>query len=287
MPDGERDADMPLPLGVFADTGQFLNDLSEETVLSLAEHREEEGAEESALRDKADTSSHFGVDVDTDPNDLSQAGWAVLFAPGVDHKIKEALRPLLEHRRAQVADESLFQIFDDATGYRPGDTASSWLARHNVRMDVVDARLGVPYYVMLVASPQQIPFEFQYGLDIYWAVGRIWFETEDEFRQYAESVVRYEQAAEVATSRQIACFAPRHDFDRATQLFCKQVAEPMVHGHGTKQPIGQRQSFSLQAYIGETATKHALHSICAGDTAEGAPAVLFSGSHGMAFFQCG
>ena len=45
---------------------------------------------------------------------------------------------------------------------------------------------------MIVAPPDEIPFEFQFGLDLNWAVGRLWFDDEAEFGRYAESVVAYE-----------------------------------------------------------------------------------------------
>jgi hypothetical protein len=115
-------------------------------------------------------------------------------------------------------------------------------------------------------------------------VGRLWFDTPDEFRRYAESVVQYEKAAAVSTVRQMAIFAPEHEFDAATQLFNRQVAEPMRDGSGLKPvPVGQRQKFKLQPFLADDATKNGLARILRGDIPGGAPAVLFSGGHGMAF----
>ena len=115
-------------------------------------------------------------------------------------------------------------------------------------------------------------------------MGRLWFDTPDEFRRYAESVVRYEKAATVPTTRQLALFAPEHEFDAATQLFNRQVAEPMRDGSGLKPvPVGQRQKFKLQSFLADSATKSELTRIFRGDLPGGAPAVLFSGGHGMAF----
>jgi len=129
-----------------------------------------------------------------------------------------------------------------------------------------------------------IPLEFQYTLDLYWAVGRLWFDTPDEFRCYADSVIQYEKAAKVSRTRQLALFAPEHDFDGATQLFNRQVAQPMRDGQGSKPlPVGQRQKFKLQSFLSETATKDALARIFRADIPGGAPSVLFSGGHGMAF----
>jgi hypothetical protein len=37
----------------------------------------------------------------------------------------------------------------------------------------------VPFYLLLVASPEEIPFEFQYLLDIYGDVGQLRFDDPD------------------------------------------------------------------------------------------------------------
>ncbi len=218
---------MPIPFGISADTGYPLEGIDESSLNDFRENGDHSSVPNEYLQAKVDsTDVHFGAIGDVDPNQLDQAGWAVLFAPGLDPRIRQALQPLLDHRRAQVGDESLFKVFD----FEPGDTAAVWLNRHGVRMDVVDPQLGVPFYVTIVGPPDAIPYEFQYGLDLYWAVGRLWFPNPDDFRQYADSVIRYETMAEVPTSRQMAVFATRHDFDQATQLFCGEVAEPMVNG---------------------------------------------------------
>jgi hypothetical protein len=200
----------------------------------------------------------------------------------VDDSIRDALQPLLDHRRAHTAD-SVFKVFEGPNGFQAGDSAASWLARQKVRMDVVDPLLGVPFYVMIVAPPEEIPYEFQYTLDLYWGIGRLWFDRAAEFRQYAESVIRYETMAEVPTSRQMTVFATRHDFDEATRLFSAEVAEPMVNGSGAIAPVGVRQKFALQPFIGEAATKQNLHRIWTGAIPGGPPALLFTGGHGKSF----
>jgi hypothetical protein len=149
---------------------------------------------------------------------------------------------------------------------------------------VVDPAKGVPYYLLLVGPADAIPFEFQYVLDLYWAVGRLWFETADEFRQYAESVVRYETASRVPTARQMTVFATEHEFDRATQLFTRNVVQPLCDGEGLHpMPIGKRQGFGLKSVLGGQATKTALTAILQGKAGVGTPSLLFTGSHGMAF----
>jgi Peptidase family C25 len=270
---------MPIPFGVSADTGYPLDGIDDASLNSFKNNGHDRAVAREYLKTKAEADEpDFGAVGDVDTSQLDQAGWAVIFSPGADRKIREALQPLLDHRKTQVSAESLFKIFEGPSGYQPDDTATTWLRRQNVRMDVVDPELGVPFYILIVGPPDEIPFEFQYGLDLYWAVGRLWFETADEFRQYADSVIRYETMAAVPTSRQMAVFATRHEFDAATQLFSSEVAEPLASGS-----VGQRQKFSLRPFIGDSATKNALDNILRGDIDGGPPAVLFSGSHGKSF----
>jgi hypothetical protein len=284
MPLSDNDEEMPVPFGIDADTGQPLDAIDENTLRSLSDEGPEADTNHSHLAVKDDPgTTHFGTVGDVDPNNIEESGWAVLFSAAVTPAMKEALQPLLDHRKAQVKDERLYKVFEDGTGYQAKQTASAWLAARGVRMDVVDPLLGVPYFLLLVGPPDEIPFEFQYGLDIFWAIGRLWFETPEEYRNYATSVINYETSAAVHTARQMALFAPQHDFDRATQLFCKQVARPLVEAGDSTTPIGKRQKFAVQAYIGDGATKTQLRDIFRGAVPHGLPSLLLSGSHGMVF----
>jgi hypothetical protein len=269
---------MPIPFGIFADTGLPLDPIDAGIVRTLCQDTHEP-VDQDILQAKADASeAHFGTVGDVDPNVLSEAGWGVLFGPSVDQRIKDALRPLLDHRKAQVGDENLFKVFEGDSGFLPGDTAREWLKRRNVRNDVVDPLLGIPFYLLIVAAPDEIPFEFQYALDVNWGAGRLWFTTADEFRQYADSVVQYETMQVLPTSRQTAIFATCHDFDAATQMFSSQVAQPLADQSAPRGPIGRNQKFALQSFIGDTATKDSLRNIFSGS-----PALLFSGTHGIRF----
>jgi Peptidase family C25 len=275
--------DVVLPFGVSAETGTLLPGLSDEAIQALFERERTPAPELVAQSERTGpTGLAFAVDGDTDASNLEQAGWGVIFAPNVDPQIKDALGPLIEHRRGQGAAPL---VVYDKDGYRPGETALQWLKRRNVRLDIVNpAQDGIPFYLLIVAPPEAIPFEFQYVLDLYWGVGRLWFDTVEEFRRYVQSVIDYETASRVPTSRQLAIFAPEHDFDASTQLFVKQVATPLRDGTGTKiAAIGQRQNFSLRTFVSEEATKANLTKIYRGEIEGGPPALLFSGGHGMAF----
>src|SRR5947207_3226437 len=215
-PAEDASLEMPIPFGVSADTGHPLEGIDDASITALKANGLNGALGRDALKSKAGSDEpDYSAIGDVDTSLLEEAGWAVLLAPGIDPKITEALQPLIDRRKAQVGDETLFKIFEGDTGYQPDDTAVTWLRRLNVSMNVVDPKLGVPFYILIVAPPDVIPFEFQYSLDLYWAVGRLWFPTADEFRQYAASVIQYETMPAVPTSRQMAVFSTRHEFDVA------------------------------------------------------------------------
>ena len=51
----------------------------------------------------------------------------------------------------------------------------------------------LPYYVLIVGDPQQVPFRFQSLLDTAAAVGRVAFDNVDDLHAYVEKLVRLER----------------------------------------------------------------------------------------------
>src|SRR6185436_1245817 len=92
-------------------------------------------------RDEVDL--RLGVDIDyplkegEDPDDLAQAGWAVVFpfarkgseAAAHQAAIREALGPLLARRRSQAThrDERRYRECVGPDAYRPGETKQQFL----------------------------------------------------------------------------------------------------------------------------------------------------------------
>src|SRR5262249_14929411 len=150
------------------------------------------------------------------PNNLEESGWCVIFASSIDAAIKAALEPLLSHRQSQA--KRLFKVFEGPSGLLPGDDARKWIERQGASFAVVDPENGIPLYVLLVGPPDEITFEFQYLLDLYWNVGRLHFDTADEYRTYAESVVAYETGPTVPHRKRAAIFTVKNDGDRPTGL---------------------------------------------------------------------
>jgi hypothetical protein len=87
----------PVPFGV-CDDGSVLAGVDAESIVASPVWP----LDRNVMMEKASgAASHFGVDEnETDPNDLHEAGWAVLFAPGIADSVKAALQPLIAHRRS-------------------------------------------------------------------------------------------------------------------------------------------------------------------------------------------
>ena len=95
----------------------------------------------------------------------------------------------------------------------------------------------MPYYLLIVGSPAEIPFEFQYDLDTYFAVGRLAFDSPQEYAQYAQNIVNFEKAG--GQQKTIAIFNTRNDGDRATALLHDQVAVKLAIGGRLTQTSGR------------------------------------------------
>ena len=277
MPDDDSTPIVPIPLGVL-ETGGFAGGIDSATIQQLKPQDVYGTVPKDIIKAKGESDdAHFGlVGGEMDANDLKIAGWAVMFGATVDQKIKTNLSPLIEHRRQQVGDPTLFKTLVPPPS--AGQTASDWLLTQHTSLDVVDPAKGVPYYVLIVASPEEISFEFQYELDLYWGVGRLWFENADDFERYAQSVVDYETASQVPSSRKLVFFAPDYGGadNGASKELCDSLVNPLISAG-----LGQNKKFKLQSYVGATATKSKLNDILTASDPDGTPALLFTGSHGL------
>ena len=186
------------PNGIDALTGEpLLPPLTVDIVAQMAQGQSIAQEELDELRQRQRMlagEADYGVMADVDPNDLAQAGWGVIFAsddPDVP-AIREALSPLLALRREQAGDRYRDETVAPKFFYRPGESKNTWLARNGGAPGPVDPR-KLPYYLLIVGDPLRIPYTFQYQLDVAHAVGRIHFDTPDEYHSYAASVVAAEE----------------------------------------------------------------------------------------------
>lgn len=214
---------------------------------------------------------HLGVKEGVDPKNLAETGWGVIFAYDANPAIKEALGELLALREQQAG--AYFKIYEGVDGYRPGEQKPHFLARHGSGPGPADPA-KVPYYLLIVGDPETIPYQFQYQLDVQYAVGRIYFETLQEYANYARNVVLAETGA-VKLPRQVSLFSPANLDDPATELSTEQLMLPL---HAQLSAAHADWEFTLCAR--EQATKSQLIRLLGGDQT---PALLVTASHGMGF----
>jgi Peptidase family C25 len=244
--------------------------------LATGEKLDPNELEELRARVAAVSGVFLGVAEGVDPTDLASAGWGVVFAAGVDPAVRDALKPLLEHRREQATkeNEARFHEYADAEGYRPGESSRDWLVRQHVAPGQPADPKNMPYYLLLVGTPETIPYRVQYQLDVVNAVGRIAFDTPEEYARYAQAVVEAEMGgARPATA---ALFGVQNPDDKATATSAEHLVQPLADSLPTKVP-----NWTFSTLIGDgQATKANLTELVGGSRT---PTFLFSASHGIGF----
>ncbi|MBE0697715.1 MAG: hypothetical protein IH586_12410 [Anaerolineaceae bacterium] len=219
-------------------------------------------------------SGHYGIKEGHDPKKLEESGWGVIFTHDADPALIDALRPLLDWRKSQ-AGEYYKEYSGGMGGFRPNDNKSSWLGRQGGSVGPADPE-KVPYYLLIVGSPEQIPYRFQTLLDVQYAVGRIHFDTLAEYAQYAQSVVTAEKQ-QVRLPRRMTFFGVANPDDPATRLSSEQLVAPLLESlSNAKQDI----PWEFQSFVRDQATKSGLGKIMSGSNV---PGLLFTASHGMGF----
>jgi hypothetical protein len=226
---------------------------------------------------------HFGVKEGVDATNLGQAGWGVIFpffVKGSDEereqdRIYHALEPLLRLRKRQATsgNRNRYQEYrGEKKGYRRGDTKQGYLGRLGVGAGAVDPNV-VPYYLLIVASPNDIPFEIQYQIDVQYAVGRLHFDTVEEYANYARSVEAAEESG-LVLEREVAFVGVANDGDEATQGTLKNLVRPLA-------VVAQSvPGWKVSGYFGDDAKKEKVKQLFGGCKT---PALLFTGSHGVCF----
>ncbi len=270
--------------GINGATGEyFLPPLTPKQISKIAQGEEfeiEHLIELQQRRDK-DQDQPMGLG-EGDPKNLAEAGWGVIFAYEYKdnsgykaEEIRQALSELLEHRRKQATqnDARYYQEYIGQNAYRAGESKQRFLERHRVGPGPANPE-KMPYYLLIVGDPETIPYRFQYQLDVQYAVGRIYFDTLEEYTQYACSVVEAE-TSQLALPRNIHFFGVRNAGDQATQLSADRLIKPLSEWVTKDQP-----SWSVQTILREEATKARLSQLMGGaDT----PSLLFTASHGVCF----
>jgi hypothetical protein len=260
----------------------------------LTEKERQQASEDDEVRLQElgfkETMKDYPVIPGVDPARLDQSGWAVVFPAAMDagrrKAIKGALKPLLDLRREQ-AGEKLYRVYEGAAGYQPGERKDQFFKHQDPEINEGPANpTRMPFYVLLVGSPEEIPYDFQFQLDVMRGVGRIDFGDDlDAYNRYAQSVVMAERG-EVKLPRRASFFGAANPGDKATQLSAKWLVEPLVENllQTEVDPyISLVNPWQVDTFVGKgQATKDQLGRLLGGDPGQ-TPALLFTASHGMGF----
>lgn len=210
----------------------------------------------------------FGVD----PLRLDSSGWGVIFAAGLSAEVRQALQPLLDLRQAQSG--RWFHVFGGPDGLPPATSSEQFLVDHGSAPGQPADPEHIPYYLLIVGGPPALPFEFQYELGLQYAVGRIAFDSVEQYANYARTVVEAEQGR-VRRARAAAFFGPGSPDDDATLLSSEQLVRPLAASVAVSK---QAAGWNIETCLGPDATRQRLANLMSGK-----PALLFSATHGVGF----
>ena len=218
----------------------------------------------------------FPLPPDIQPDDLTRAGWGIVFHVNEDTSVKRVFDPLIEWRRTVVGDKERVKLLT----YTPDDSVESWLSQYNVAWGNVEPTL-VPYYLLFVSSPSRIPYQFAQTIDAEYCVGLLDLPNAAAYESYIRSVIEYEKGTGVPNRREIVYFGTRHNFDEATQLSADYLVKPLSAGlpARSQKPIADECGFSQRTIVAEQATRQALLDVMSATAAQ--PALLFTATHGM------
>jgi len=202
-----------------------------------------------------------------DPLRLAEAGWGVVWAPGTSEAIRQAMAPLLEWRQRLAGP--LFRELE----YFTGESIFDFLERFDAGPDSVEPA-KVPYYLLLVGSPNTLPFDLQSELAVSRAVGRISFESAEGYAEYAERLVEYERQ-QVPSQRTAAFFGVENRDDLLTSSSVENFIKPLE-----QMVAEQRRSWGLETYLRHAATKDRLQNLLCGNQKH---SVLFTASHAVRY----
>lgn len=209
--------------------------------------------------------------------DLSQTGWGVVFTQRDDEEvgaIRKALKPLLDLRCQQVTGSGKrhrYREYRGKRGYGAGDSKTAFLEDRGATTGEVNPD-EMPYYMLIVGDPREIPYEFQCLLDVERAVGRLCFNTVEEYARYARRVVAAESAP-AARERRAVFFAPRHTGDAESGLCVDHLVKPVAR-YASRKCAG----WKVRRWTGKNASKKQLARILGGPET---PHFLFTAGHGL------
>lgn len=210
--------------------------------------------------------SLFDTIEESDRQDLAKMGWGLVVPAEQSERLKQQLAPLLALRRAQSGGN-----YREIT-FRKDQMLEEILEEHNLPAVGTDPR-KMPYYLLLVGTPEQIPFNVQYGLDRRWAVGRLAFDDLEAYGRYARQVVRNDQKR--VTQMQATFFGTRHLNDSSSQISTRFLVENVARRIKNQWDAAK---VNVDTRTGAKATKKTLTNLMGGSLA---PHLLLVSAHGL------
>jgi hypothetical protein len=209
--------------------------------------------------------------VDTErPWDLSETGWGVVYGPSVDRATKMAIGELIEYRREQVGSAKPDYLRECT--YREGETTYNFLKRHGANPALAADPDRFPFYLLLVGDPASLPYQFQYELDVQYAVGRLYFERPEDYRSYVKSVIAAERRP-LLPQRRLTFFGTCNEGDKATRLTKEGLIETLA-----STVVKPGMGWEASKVVGDDARKESLLRLLGGAET---PNVLFTATHGL------
>lgn len=243
--------------GIYADDGSY--DIAPQSYASFAAAVADDPLTAPALR---------GPLPFLDASSFAEVGWGLVTAYGDERlpQVLDALRPLLDRRKAQAGD-----LYREDLIYHPGAGVRRFLTHHGAGPGAANPE-RVPFYLLLVGGPDVIPFEFQYLLDVQYAVGRLSFDSAEEYAHYASSVIACETGEAAPRKRAIDIFGVRNPNDPATADADGGLVEPL------EAAITGVEGWQTRSWRGPEATKPRLGQLLTRDSA-----MLMTVSHGVRY----
>lgn len=209
--------------------------------------------------------------LDQKPHNTSvdKLGWGLILPRRIHPNVRKSLEPLIELRKGQAG--TLFKDGDTMNVSRDA-TVRQFLDRNLAGGGLVVPN-NLPYYLLIVGDPEEIPWDFQLELDAQYAVGRLHFPKTDgghdfsAYRRYADAVKR--RRAVPSGKRRATFFSI--DEDDATRIVAAGLIDTLAD------TVESWDKWPVERYLRREATKDTLLRILHGDAA---PGVLFTAGHG-------
>lgn len=164
---------------------------------------------------------------DVDPHDLKEAGWGVVFSQDVHPMAQAHLQRLLDERKDQAGGRAEDGgRYKEITYYRDESPRRFLWYRNGESAGTLDPRV-MPYYLLLVGGPEEIPFDVQYQLSINHAVGRLDFRDPADYRRYVDRVLEAEESG-CDLPRRATVFSVENDDDETLPLLSRYLIEPLM-----------------------------------------------------------